>query len=327
MGLFPHAISQTAERIKKVRRNIRQTLRFADDRTFFWVSFVPTALIVLILLIFPIVFTLVISFFYKNLLVGPFVFAGLDNFEALLKDPQFWLSFKNGIIYSGGSTFFSIVFGMFVAMVLNQNFKGRSILRAIVIFPYIVPPIVALFIWKFLINSRGIINVILSDLGIISEYIPWLGDSRYAMITTILISSWIWFPFSAINFLAGLQGIPQDVYEAAAIDGASGLESFRHITVPLLSPVISVMVILRFIWAARNFDLIYLLTGGGPVDTTMVLPLLAYKAAFSTFRLGYASAVATALFIFLAALAMIYFRVYAMTSNLTSSKEPSATGI
>lgn len=236
-----------------MRRNIRQTLRFADDRTFFWVSFVPTALIVLILLIFPIVFTLVISFFYKNLLVGPFVFAGLDNFEALLKDPQFWLSFKNGIIYSGGSTFFSIVFGMFVAMVLNQNFKGRSILRAIVIFPYIVPPIVALFIWKFLINSRGIINVILSDLGIISEYIPWLGDSRYAMITAILISSWVWFPFSAINFLAGLQGIPQDVYEAAAIDGASGLESFRHITVPLLSPVISVMVILRFIWACPKF--------------------------------------------------------------------------
>lgn len=306
-------------------QNTRQSFRFADERTFFWVSFIPTALIVLILLIFPIVFTLVMGFFHKNTLVGPFVFAGLENFAALLDDPQFLLSFKNGVIYSSGSTIISIIFGLAVALVLNEDFKGRSILRAIVIFPYIVPPIVALFIWKFLFNSRGIINVLLSDLGIITEYIPWLGDSRYAMITAILISAWVWFPFSAINFLAGLQGIPQDIYEASAIDGASAWKRFTTMTLPLLSPIVTVMVVIRFIWAARNFDMIYLLTGGGPVDTTFVLPIMAYKAAFSTFRLGYASAVATTLFIFLAILALIYFRVYAITSNLTSSKEPAKT--
>jgi multiple sugar transport system permease protein len=309
-----------------VAQNTRQTFRFADERAFFLVSFIPTALIVIVLLIFPIVFTLGMSFFHKNTLVGPYVFAGLENFTALLDDPQFYLAFKNGILYSGGSTLISLVFGLAVALVLNEDFKGRTILRAIVIFPYIVPPIVALFIWKFLFNSRGIINVILSDLGIITEYIPWLGDSRYAMITVILISSWVWFPFSAINFLAGLQGIPQDIYEAAAIDGASALRRFTSITLPLLSPIITVMVVIRFIWAARNFDMIYLLTGGGPVDTTTVLPILAYKEAFGTFRLGYASTVATALFIFLTLMALIYFQVYSYTTNLTSSKEPAKTG-
>jgi len=298
----------------------QKVFRFRDEKFFFWVSFLPTALVIFSIILFPILFTLVLGFFNKNTLVGPYTFAGLENFRNLLADPQFWLAFKNGIIYSLGSTVFSVVGGLLVALLLNEEFRGRSILRATVIFPYIVPPIVALFIWKFLFNSRGLINQLLVQLGVIEQFIPWLGDIRFVMPTVILISAWVWFPFSAINLLAGLQAIPKDIYEAASIDGASAAQRFFQITIPMLMPVILVVVIIRFIWAARNFDMIYLLTGGGPLDATYVLPILAYKSAFSVFRLGYASAVATALFVFLVVMALIYFQVYGMATRITRSR-------
>lgn len=299
---------------------LQKKFQFKDEKIFFWVSFLPTALIIFTIILFPILFTIVLSFFNKNTLVGPYSFIGLDNFKTLISDPQFFLAFKNGIIYSTGSTISSIILGLLVALLLNEEFKGRGLIRATVIFPYIVPPIVALFIWKFLFNSRGLINQILVSLGLITQFIPWLGDTRYAMPTIIVISAWVWFPFSAINLLAGLQAIPRDIYEAASIDGASSLQKFLFITLPMLSPVLLVVLIIRFIWAARNFDMIFLLTGGGPLDATYVLPILAYRSAFNVFRLGYASAVATSLFIFLVILAIIYFQAYTIATRSTRSR-------
>lgn len=288
----------------------RPRLRFADDRLFFWVSFLPTAAIAGSVVLLPILYTIILSFFSQNPLVGSAIFVGLDNYGDLLQDPVFWQAFKNGLIYAAGSTLVSLVAGLAAAMLLNEAFWGRGLLRSVIIFPYIVPSIVVAFIWKFMFNSRGIVNDLLTSLGLLGEFIPWLGDQRFAMLTVILISAWAWFPLATISFLAGLQNIPSVIYEAAAIDGAGPWRRFTDLTLPLLTPVLIVVVLIRSIWAFRNFDIIWLLTGGGPLNATYVLPILAYQEAFGKFRMGYATAVATSLMIFLSLLAFVYFWAY-----------------
>ncbi|MFM7582727.1 MAG: carbohydrate ABC transporter permease [Caldilinea sp.] len=297
-------------------RTTRQ-LRFADDRLFFGIAFLPTAIITATLVLLPIVFTLYLSLFQRNLLLPDATFIGVQNFIEAVKDPVFWIAFRNGIIYSFGTTIVSLLVGMIAALILNEQFFGRSLVRSAVLFPYIVPAIVVVFVWKFMFNSRGVINQGLASLGLVGEFVPWLGDQRFAMLTVILISSWTWFPFAAITLLAGLQNIPKAYYEAAALDGAGALQRFLSLTLPLLAPTIIVVILLRSIWAFRNFDMIFLLTGGGPVTATYILPILTYVEAFGKFRLGYASAVATSLMIFLSALALVYFRAYSTAKRLT----------
>lgn len=297
-------------------RKARQ-LRFADDRLFFGVSFLPTAIITVTLVLLPILFTLYLSLFRRNLLLPDAEFIGLGNFVEAVNDPVFWVAFRNGIIYALGTTIVSLVAGMAAALILNEQFFGRSLVRSAVLFPYIVPAIVVVFVWKFMFNSRGVVNQALSSLGLVNEFIPWLGDQRFAMLTVILISSWTWFPFAAITLLAGLQNIPKAYYEAAALDGAGAIRRFFSLTLPLLAPVIIVVILLRSIWAFRNFEMIFLLTGGGPVTATYILPILTYVEAFGKFRLGYASAVATSLMILLTVLALVYFRAYSTAKRLT----------
>ncbi|GIK42545.1 MAG: sugar ABC transporter permease [Chloroflexota bacterium] len=290
-------------------------LRFADDRLFFWVSFLPTAVITGTIVLLPILYTLILSLFSQNPLVGSSAFVGLDNYGELLQDPVFWLAFRNGIIYASGSTIVSTVVGIGAALLLNEAFWGRGFLRGVVIFPYIVPSIVVVFIWKFMFNSRGVVNDILTQAGILGEFIPWLGDQRFAMITVILISAWAWFPFATVSFLAALQNIPTVIYEAAAIDGAGSWRRFIALTLPLLTPVLIVVILIRSIWAFRNFDMIWLLTGGGPLNSTYILPIMAYQEAFGKFRMGYATAIATSLMIFLSLLAFVYFWAYSASKR------------
>ena len=293
-------------------------LRFADERLFFWLSFIPTAVITATIVLVPILYTLVLSLFSQNTLVGSPIFVSFDNYIELFQDPVFWLAFRNGIIFALGTTLVSTAAGIGVAVLLNEAFWGRAVLRGLVIFPYIVPAIVVVFIWKFMFNSRGIINDLLTQLGILGAFIPWLGDQRFAMITVILISAWAWFPFAAIIFLAALQNIPAAIYEAAAIDGAGPWRRFVSLTLPLLTPVLIVVVLIRSIWAFRNFDMIWLLTGGGPINSTYVLPIMAYQEAFGKFRMGYATAVATSLMLFLSLLTIGYFWAYSASRRIAA---------
>ncbi|HMR68030.1 MAG TPA: sugar ABC transporter permease [Anaerolineae bacterium] len=292
-------------------------LRFIDDQLFFWISFAPTVIITGTVVLVPILYTLILSFFSQNTLVGVPVFVGLDNYFQLFQDPVFWVAFKNGLIYALGSTVISTIAGIAAALLLNESFRGRNLLRSIVIFPYIVPAIVVVFIWKFMFNSRGLVNDLLIQLGLLGETVAWLGDRRFAMLTVILVSAWAWFPFAAINFLAALQNIPTVIYEAASIDGAGPWRRFVSLTLPLLTPVLIVVVLIRSIWAFRNFDMIWLLTGGGPINSTYVLPIMAYQEAFGKFRMGYATAVATSLMLFLTLLALGYFYAYSASKKMT----------
>ena len=294
----------------KLRGNLRRPrLRFRDERIFYGVALAPTAILIAFVIALPIVYTVALGFFEQNTLTRTWRYVGLANYGDLLTDLEFWLAFRNGVVFTVGSTMLATVVGLAIAMLLDCNFRGRGPLRALVIFPYIVPSIVVAFIWKFIFSGRGIMNDFLNFIGVQSVAVPWLGDQRFAMMAVIVISAWTWFPFAAVTLLAAIQNLPDDIYEVAALDGAGPLERFIHLTLPLLAPAILVVVLIRAIWAFRNYDMIWLLTEGGPIGATEVLPILAYKEAFGLFRMGHAAAVAVSLMVFVTILAAIHFRV------------------
>jgi multiple sugar transport system permease protein len=279
------------------------------DLAFVILSLAPAALLVAVLVFVPVAYTFGLSFFEQNTLRRNWTFAGLGNFSEVMADLTFWNAFWNGLVYTTGTTLVAGAVGMIVALLLNRPFHGRGLVRALVIFPYIVPTIIVVFVWKFIFSSRGIVNDLLRQLGVTGSGVPWLGDDHYAMLVVILVSAWAWFPFVAITLLAALQNLPDSVYEAATLDGANALSRFWHLTLPLLAPAFLIIILIRAIWAFRNFEVIWLMTGGGPIGATEVLPILAYREAFGSLRMGHASAVAVTLMLFVTLLALLYFRV------------------
>ncbi|MDE0114993.1 MAG: sugar ABC transporter permease [Albidovulum sp.] len=296
--------AKSASRNRSVPR-----LKFRDERIFYYVALGPTTLVIALVVALPIIYTFGLGFFIQNTLIRTWRFVGLSNYSDLLTDADFWFAFWNGVVFTVGSTAVATVFGLAIAILLDCKFRGRGPLRALVIFPYIVPSIVVAFIWKFIFSGRGILNDFLGFIGAQTVSVPWLGDQRYAMMAVILISAWTWFPFAAITLLAAIQNVPDNIYEAAALDGAGPVRRFFHLTLPLLAPALMVVVLIRAIWAFRNYDMIWLLTEGGPIGATEVLPIMAYKEAFVLFRMGHASAVSVSLMVFVTLLAAVHFRV------------------
>jgi multiple sugar transport system permease protein len=299
------------------RRNRRR--HFIDDRVFLLVALVPAALVIGALVLLPILYTVGLSFFEQNTLLQNWSFAGFGTYADVLAGDGFRRAFLNGLVYTLGSTALAGLVGVGAALLLDCRFMGRGAVRAMVIFPYIVPTIVVAFIWKFIFSGRGLVNDVLRELGASGPAIPWLGDERTAMATVIVISAWAWFPFVAITTLAALQNVPDDVYEAAALDGAGRVARFFTLTLPLLAPALLVILLIRAIWAFRNFEIVWLLTGGGPIGATEVLPILAYREAFGSFRMGHASAVSVTLMIFVTLLAAAYFRLGARLRRATGA--------
>jgi multiple sugar transport system permease protein len=292
---------------------------FSDDRQFLALALAPTALVIIALVLAPIVYTIGLSFFEQNTLLRNWSFAGLGTFADVLSSDDFRRAFVNGLVYTLGSTVLAGLLGVGVALLLDCRFVGRGAVRALVIFPFIVPTIVVAFIWKFIFSGRGLINDLLRELGVSGPAITWLGDERTAMATVIVISAWAWFPFVAVTTLAALQNLPDDVYEAAALDGAGRVARFFTLTLPLLAPALMVILLIRAIWAFRNFEIIFLLTGGGPIGATEVLPIMAYREAFGSFRMGHASAVAVTMMVLVTLLAAAYFRLSARVRRATGA--------
>jgi len=279
--------------------------------------FSPALIIIGVLVGFPVVSGIWMSFFEKGALSSLMRFVGLKNYSTILQNPLFWNAFKNTIVFTGFSLFFQLVLGMAVAFLLNQNFPGRTIARGIILIPYLVPTIAATLIWKWMFNTLyGILNYSLMYLKIIDNEISWLGTQPYAMISVIFVNVWKFFPFVTICVLAGLQMIPVQLYEAAKVDGASVWRRFLHITLPHLKLILAVVIILRFIWTFNNFDLIFLLTEGGPLNSTTTVPILAYETAFRSLMMGRASGIADLMFLFLIFVFMFYRRIYKIRSEL-----------
>ncbi len=251
----------------------------------------PTVLIFSAVIVYPLVSAIYLSLFsiFTLTLQGDWV--GLGNYGAILQGPTFWRAFGNNLIWTGGTLTLQIVFGVLVALLLNNNLWFRSLARSLVLFPYFVSTVVAVLVWRWLFNDLyGILNHLMLRAGLIDMPIDWLGRMPNAMASIIVVGGWKYFPFVVIAILARLQTIPPQLYEAARVDGANAWSRFWDVTLPQLRDVLTVIILLRTIWDFKEFDLIFLLTGGGPLNRTQTLPLVVYQQAFGLNQMGMAAA-------------------------------------
>jgi ABC-type sugar transport system permease subunit len=251
----------------------------------------PVLLIMLGLVVYPFFYAIWLSFLEKSVgAVGQFV--GLRNFAYVITWPQFLAALKNTAVFTIAAITIKFVLGMSVALVLNQQIRGRNFFRAFLLLPWVIPAFVVYLTWRWLYDPlQGLLNYVLLDFGLVTRPIAFLGDKSTAMISVIIAHSWRGFPFFAISFLAGMQTISAELYEAAQVDGATRWQQFRHITLPGLYHIIGVVLLLQTIWTANAFEPVYLLTGGGPSDATTVYTMLVYLMGMVNLRLGEAAAV------------------------------------
>lgn len=271
----------------------------------------PTIMLILVSF-YPLFNSLYLSFTNTNILKRnqDIRFTGIDNFIQFFNDSTAAPSILYSLEYAFACVLISYAAGMFLALLLNRKIRGRAVFRALLLIPWAIPTVVAAANWLWILNDQsGLINIWLLRSGLASEPVLFLADPAMARATGILVGTWKSYPFMTLSLLAGLQGIPEDVYESAKIDGASGLKSFWYITLPMLKNISMVVVTLMFIWGFNNFDIIYLLTQGGPLKATFTLPIYTYNTAFYRGRMGYASAISMVTLVILSGLCMIYMRV------------------
>lgn len=277
-----------------------------------YIMLIPSTLLIAIVSIYPLFHGLQLSFYEYNLLRGEEKhFIGLENFRELFtSDPTFVRTLIFSVIYTISVVVVSYLLGLLLALLLNQKIKFRGLMRAVILIPWVIPPVVAATNWLWLLNDQlGLVNNVLRRLEIIDRPIMFLADRSLAKVTVIMTSAWKSFPFMMITLLAGLQSIPEDLYESAHLDGAGRMARLRHITLPLIKPITLIATTLMFIWTFNNFENIYLLTQGGPMESTYVLPIYSYYTAFLRSNFGYASAISTAMLVILTVLALVYMRV------------------
>jgi multiple sugar transport system permease protein len=273
---------------------------------------IPASLLILLISIYPLFRGITLGFMsYSIRRARAAKFNGLENFIRILgSDKEFYGTLLFSFLYAFAVVAISYVLGMCFALLLNRDIKLRGLFRALILIPWIIPPVVAATNWTWLLNDQlGFINLTLRKWGLISSPILFLADPRLARISVCFTGAWKSFPFMMIVLLSGMQGIPDELYESASIDGAGFFRSFRHITVPMLKNVSIIATVLMFIWTFNNFENIYLLTKGGPANATFVLPILSYYTAFFRSQLGYASAISTLMLVVLLGMAIIYMRI------------------
>jgi multiple sugar transport system permease protein len=272
---------------------------------------IPALIILFSVIIYPLLLNLVMSF-QKILMMKPQLgtpFTGFNNYKNVLQDSIFWRALSNSFIWTVSCVVLQISLGLGAALLLNAPIKGRGLFRGAMLIPWVTPGVVAALTWRWMYDGQfGIINHILLKIGLIEKPIVWLGNYNTALPAVIVEYSWKMFPFAAVMLLAALQTIPKDLYEAAEVDGATGWQSFKHITLPEIVPTLGLTTLLTSIWTFNNFDSIWLLTEGGPSHASETLTTYVYKAAFQAFNLGKAASIAFIMFLLLFGLVMIYAR-------------------
>ena len=268
----------------------------------------PAAAVLLIFLTYPL--GLGIWLGLTDVKVGrPGTFVGLENYEWLFEDDVFWLSVFNTLLYTVVASIIKFGLGLWLAMILNNHFPIKAFIRAIVLLPFIVPTVLsALVFWWIYDSQDSVISWILIEMGVIDTTINFLGEPNYARASVIAANIWRGIPFVAITLLAGLQTVPQSLYEAATIDGATEWQRFRKITFPLLTPIIAVVMTFSVLFTFTDFQLIWVMTRGGPINATHLMATLSYQRAIIGGSLGEGAAIATAMIPFLlAAILFSYF--------------------
>jgi multiple sugar transport system permease protein len=275
-------------------------LRQRERRTG-WILTIPALLLLLLVFAYPILRAFWQSVFTINLAnqLHP-TFSGFYNYGRMAQDGRFWQSLWNSTVFTFSSVAIELVLGMAIALVLHQSFRGRGVVRTIAILPWALPTALIALAWTWIFNDQfGVVNDILIRLGIIKSGINWLGDPTLAMISVIVADVWKTTPFISILLLAGLQSIPDDLYEAQAIDGATPWQSFWRITIPLLMPQIVIALLFRLAQSFGIFDLIAVMTGGGPGGATEMVSLYIYATVMRYLDFGYGAALVVVTFLLL----------------------------
>jgi len=267
----------------------------------------------------PIIYTLVISFFSWNLLRPDLgiKFVGFKNYLQALKDPFTWETIGRTFYFVIISVLLELIFGFSLALSLNTEFKGWKIVQSIILIPFMIAPVVVGFAWKFIVNNDyGPLPHFLINLGLTSiTENPLLANPTTAMFMIIMADVWEYTPFVTLVLLAGLKALPQEPYEAAYVDGASAIQRFFYITLPLLRPSIMVAVVIRTLTSLRVFDTIFIMTGGGPGSATETLSFYGYRLAFQSYQMGYSSTINLISFFLAIIFTLIYMKLIGWDSN------------
>jgi multiple sugar transport system permease protein len=272
-----------------------------------YVLLLPTLIGLALFSLGPVVASALLSFTRWDGLTAP-VWTSTENYRLLFTDPLFWTALRNTAYFTVGSVVPAIVLSLLLALAVNQKIKGVVVFRTLFFLPVVSPPVAIAILWGWLYNGQyGLINAALDRLGL--SPVQWLAEPSTAMPSIIIMSIWSGLGYNMVLFLAGLQGIPQELYEAAEIDGANRWARFRHVTVPLLSPTTFFIMVLAMIGAFQLFDYAYILTNGGPMYSTLSIVLYIYQMAFQNFKMGYASALAYVLFVIIAVVTFVQFRL------------------
>ncbi len=293
-------------------RQVSQARWRVQEERLGWLLVGPAVAVMAVVAFFPIANALWLSLHEINLrypyLGQPFI--GVENFARILGDSRFWNALRVTTIFAAVSVAAELVLGMLVALLMNRPFRGRGLVRASVLVPWALTTVVMARMWAWIYDSEyGVLNALLQRLGLIDHYVAWVADHRVALWAAIGADVWKTTPFMALLLLAGLQTIPDELHEAARVDGASAWTRFWTVVLPLLKPTILVALLFRTLDAVRVFDLIFVLTGGGPGFATESMSVYTYRVLFQNLDFGYGSALSVVNFLYVMLISFIYIRI------------------
>jgi multiple sugar transport system permease protein len=290
-----------------LRHSARQARRSWDAYLFL----APGFIVFTVFTLFALAFVVYLTFHEWSIIQPEKPFVGLQNYQDMIEDERFRRSVINTFYFTGASVPLGMIVGLSIALLLNQPLRGRWVFRTAYYLPAITPFVVSAIVWKWLYNGDyGLFNYYLLKANLIHEPLAWLSDKQLAMPSVVLMSVWTGVGFSMVVYLAGLQSIPEELYEASKVDGAGPWARFRHITLPGLLPSTVFLAVIQIIFSFQVFTQIFVMTRGGPVDRTTTVLFYVYEAAFQYFEMGYASTIAFALFLLLILFTGLQLRLY-----------------
>jgi multiple sugar transport system permease protein len=300
------------------RRRLPSLAGYRGDWLYAILFLAPTIVIISIVIFYPLVQVLSYSVHDTHLMMPQNQqFVGLDNFRQILQDDIFRTSVVNTLVFTLASVAGGFLVGFALALLLNENIPARNVWRGAALIPWVVPGVIVSLLTLYMFNGEvGIVNYTLKSTGLIGKFIPWFGSTKHAMWALVLANIWNQTPFYMLMLLAGLQSRPEELMEAAKIDGAGMFGRFRYISIPHLSGIILIVTSLMVVWNFNNFDLFWATTQGGPVNATMTLSVYTYRQAFLAFRMGYASAISVLWLLGLLAFSIIYIRAMEGANNV-----------